>query len=90
MWVAATLVALGTDVDANSQVVLAALKDKSPQAKTARGTAVEAAEFLGPKGKAGGPGPGGRAPGQGPAGPGPREGGPLTGQADGDGGDPPV
>ena len=50
VWAAATLVALGADADANSKVVLAALKDKAANAKTARGTAVEAAEFLGPRG----------------------------------------
>ena len=43
---------MGTDPDANSKIVLAALKDKAPAAKTARGTAVEAAGYLGPKGKA--------------------------------------
>jgi HEAT repeat protein len=47
VWAAATLVALGTDADANSKIVLAALKDKT--AKSTRGSAVEAAEFLGPK-----------------------------------------
>jgi HEAT repeat protein len=52
VWTAATLVALGTDTDANAKVVLAAIKDKSATAKTVRGTAVEAAEFLGPKGRA--------------------------------------
>jgi HEAT repeat protein len=49
---AATLVALGTDADANAKVVVEALKDKSPTAKSARAAAVEAAEFLGTKGKA--------------------------------------
>jgi HEAT repeat protein len=49
---AATLVALGTDADANAKVVLAALKDKAPTAKAARAAAVEATEFLGPHGKA--------------------------------------
>lgn len=52
VWAAATLVALGADADANSKVVLAALKDKAPTARSARNSAVEAAEFLGPKGKA--------------------------------------
>jgi HEAT repeat protein len=51
VWAAATLVALGSDADANSKVVLAALRDKAANAKTARGTAVEAAEFLGSKGR---------------------------------------
>ena len=53
VWAAATLVALETDADAGSQVVLAALKDKAPAAKSARSTAVEAAEFLGPRAKPG-------------------------------------
>jgi HEAT repeat protein len=51
VWVAAALVALGTDANANSKIVLAALKDKT--AKTAHSSAVEAAEFLGPKAKPG-------------------------------------
>jgi HEAT repeat protein len=51
VWAAATLVALGSEADTNSKVVLAALKDKAPNAKTTRSTAVEAAEFLGPKGR---------------------------------------
>lgn len=55
VWAAATLVALGTDADANSKVVLSALKDKAANAKSARSVAVEAAEFLGPKAKPGVP-----------------------------------
>jgi HEAT repeat protein len=44
---AATLVALGSDPDANAKVVLSALKDKDPAARPARAAAVEAVEFLG-------------------------------------------
>ena len=55
VWAAATLAALGADAEANSKVVLAALKDKAPTAKSARSAAVEAAEYLGPKAKPGVP-----------------------------------
>lgn len=55
VWAAAALTALGTDADANARVVLAALKDTSPQAKTARVSAIDAAELLGPKAKPGVP-----------------------------------
>jgi HEAT repeat protein len=51
VWAAATLVALGSDADANSKVVLAALKDKAANAKTTRSSAAEAVEFLGPQGR---------------------------------------
>jgi HEAT repeat protein len=52
VWTAAALVALGTDEDANLNVVISALKDRAPTAKGARLTAMEAVELLGSKAKA--------------------------------------
>jgi HEAT repeat protein len=51
IWAAGALMAFGVEVDANSKLVLAALKEKAPTGKSARGAAVDAAEFLGAKGK---------------------------------------
>lgn len=53
VWASATLVALGSDADANAKVVLAALKDTAPTAKTARVAAIESAEYLGARAKPG-------------------------------------
>jgi HEAT repeat protein len=55
VWAAATLVAMGSDSDANAKTVLAALKDTTPAAKTARIAAINAAEFLGARAKPGVP-----------------------------------
>ena len=51
VWSAAALVALGTEPDANSAIVLAALRDKSPAGKTARAAAMDAVPVLGAKAK---------------------------------------
>lgn len=52
VWIAATLVALGTDIGPNTQVVLAALKDRERQSRFVHAAAVEAAGLLGAKGSA--------------------------------------
>ena len=49
VWAAGALMAFGSDTDANGKIILAALKDKT--AKSARSAAVDAAEFLGTKGR---------------------------------------
>ena len=46
---AATLVAFGTDADANAKIVLDALKDRTPAGKSGRVAAIDFVEFLGPK-----------------------------------------
>ncbi len=55
VWASATLVAIGADVDANAKIVLAALKDSTPSARSARVAAIEAAAYLGPQAKPGVP-----------------------------------
>jgi HEAT repeat protein len=49
VWTAAALVAVGSDEEANLNVVLSALKDRTPAGRGARLTAMESVELLGPK-----------------------------------------
>lgn len=51
VWASATLVAMGSDADANAKTVLAALKDTAPALKSTRVAAIEATELLGPRAK---------------------------------------
>ena len=53
VWASATLVAIGQDVEQNAKIVLRALKDSTPRARSARIAAIEAAAYLGPQAKPG-------------------------------------
>jgi HEAT repeat protein len=55
VWAAAALTAMGADADANARIVLTAIKDSAPTARTARGAAIEAAEYLGERARPGVP-----------------------------------
>src|SRR5262249_18833645 len=52
VWAAATLAAFGSDADANAKIVIAALRDRTPAAQSARLAAVEAVPPPGAKGSA--------------------------------------
>jgi HEAT repeat protein len=49
IWGSVALVALGVDVDPNFKVIQAALKDKSPAGRNARGAAIDGLSLLGSK-----------------------------------------
>jgi HEAT repeat protein len=52
VWTAAALVAIGSEEEANLNLVLSALKDRTAAGKGARLTAIEAVELLGPRARA--------------------------------------